>query len=98
MDIWGSGAEVRLFWKKTPGAVAYNVYRRDYRAGGACELIGEDVRQTFFTDKDVPRIRSTAIVVTAIDAGTHEHALPRGEQYRRQRLPHRHPLPRAGGQ
>jgi hypothetical protein len=68
MDIWGSGAEVRLYWKKDSVAVGYNVYRRDYRAGGVYELIGNGVQQTFFTDKNIPPDKVYGYVVTALDA------------------------------
>ena len=68
MDIWGSGAEVRLYWKQAPDAVSYNVYRRDYRAGGVYELISQEVKQTFFTDKNLPPDKVYGYVVVALDA------------------------------
>ncbi len=68
MDIWGSGVEVRLSWKRSPGAVSYNVYRRDYNASGLYELIGAQVRQTFFTDKNLPPEKVYGYVITAVDS------------------------------
>jgi hypothetical protein len=76
MDIWGSGTEVRLYWKKSDDAVAYNVYRRDYRAGGVYDLIGDNVRQTFFTDKNIPGDSVYGYVVVAVgpDGGMSIHS------------------------
>jgi hypothetical protein len=68
MDIWGSGTEVRLYWKKDNSAAAYDVYRRDYRAGGEYVRIGEGVRQTFYTDKNITGDKVYGYVVVAIDA------------------------------
>jgi hypothetical protein len=68
MDIWGSGAEVRLYWKPGSGAVSYNVYRRDERSGGVYNLIAGGVRQTFFTDKNIPSDRVYRYVVVSVDA------------------------------
>ena len=67
MDIWGSGTEVRLSWKKDPGAASYSVYRRDYRAGGVYERVGDGLQQLFFTDKDVPSDKIYGYVVVAVD-------------------------------
>jgi hypothetical protein len=67
MDIWGSGTEVRLSWKKDPDAVSYCVYRRDYRAGGVYERVGDGLQQLFFTDKDVPTDKIYGYVVVAVD-------------------------------
>ncbi|MCK4445954.1 MAG: hypothetical protein KAW56_02620, partial [Candidatus Marinimicrobia bacterium] len=33
-DIWGSGTEMRLFWKHGDKNVTFNIYRRDYRKNG----------------------------------------------------------------
>jgi hypothetical protein len=67
MDIWGSGTEVRLSWKKDPEAVSYSVYRRDYRASGVYDRIAEGLQQLFFTDKDVPGDKIYGYVVVAVD-------------------------------
>ncbi len=67
MDIWGSGAEVRLSWKKDPNAASYTVYRRDYRAGGVYERVGDGLQQLFFTDKDVPADKIYGYIVIAVD-------------------------------
>lgn len=64
-DVWGSGTEIRLFWKNIPGAV-YNVYRRDYRTGGVYERIAEKISRTFFTDKNLGKDLIYGYVVTAI--------------------------------
>ena len=67
MDIWGSGTEVRLSWKKSPDAVSYSVYRRDYRGGGVYQRVGDGLTQLFFTDKDVPADKVYGYVVVAVD-------------------------------
>jgi hypothetical protein len=64
-DVWGSGTEIRLFWKRNPGAV-YNVYRRNYRTGGVYERIANKISKTFFTDKNLSRDKIYGYVVTAI--------------------------------
>ena len=64
-DVWGSGTEIRLFWKKIPGAV-YNVYRRNYRTGGVYERVAEKITKTFFTDKNLGQDKIYGYVVTAI--------------------------------
>jgi hypothetical protein len=66
-DIWGSGTELRLYWKGEPG-MKYNVYRRDYRKGGAYEMLAEQTERNFFTDKNIPDDRIYGYVVTAVDA------------------------------
>jgi hypothetical protein len=68
MDIWGSGAEARLYWKGSPDAASYNVYRRDERSGGAYDLIAGGVHQTFFTDKNIPSDKVYRYVVVALGA------------------------------
>jgi hypothetical protein len=65
-DIWGSGTELRLYWKGTPG-VRYRVYRRDYHAGGIYECISSDLTQTFYTDKNIPDDKVYGYIVTAVD-------------------------------
>ncbi len=67
-DIWGSGTEIRLYWKKSTDNVTYNVYRRDYRASGVYERIAERLDQTFFTDKNIPGDKIYGYVVVAVDA------------------------------
>ena len=66
-DIWGSGTELRLYWKGDAGT-RYNVYRRDYRKGGVYELQEEIADRYFFTDKNVPEDKIYGYVVTAVDA------------------------------
>lgn len=66
-DIWGSGTELRLYWKGEPG-MKYNVYRRNYREGGAYELVAQHLDRYFYTDKNIPDDRIYGYVVTAIDA------------------------------
>ncbi|HTY59081.1 MAG TPA: trehalase family glycosidase [Bacteroidota bacterium] len=69
MNIWGSGAEVRLFWKPSAGAASYNVYRRDERSGGVYDLIAGGVRQSFYTDKNIGPDKVYRYVVVAVDSG-----------------------------
>lgn len=78
MDIWGSGAEVRLYWKKTSEPVAYDVYRRDYRAGGEYVRIGEGVTQAFFTDKNITGDKVYGYVVVAVE-GSGMRSMPSAE-------------------
>ncbi|MBI4535555.1 MAG: hypothetical protein HY708_04700 [Ignavibacteriae bacterium] len=66
-DVWGSGTEIRLYWKKVSDDVVYNVYRRNYRAGGAYELIAEHLKQAFFTDKNIPGESIYGYVVVTVD-------------------------------
>jgi len=66
-DVWGDGTEIRLFWKRQPGAV-YNVYRRDYRSGGVYECLAERIERTFFTDKNLSKDKIYGYVVTAVYA------------------------------
>lgn len=67
-DIWGSGTELRLYWKAGAPGVRYSVYRRDYHAGGIYERIASDLVQTFFTDKNIPDDKVYGYIVTAADA------------------------------
>jgi hypothetical protein len=66
-DIWGSGTELRLYWKGEPGMI-YNVYRRNYRVGGAYELVAHHLERYFYTEKNIPDDNIYGYVVTAIDA------------------------------
>ena len=66
-DIWGSGTELRLYWKNAGPDIRYNVYRRDYRAGGVYECVAFETAQTFFTDKNIPDDKIYGYVVTAVD-------------------------------
>ena len=52
-DIWGSGTEIRLFWKRPQEEYTYNVYRRNYRESGSYELLLEKTDRNFFTDKNI---------------------------------------------
>jgi hypothetical protein len=65
-DIWGSGRELRLYWKGDP-QMKYNVYRRDYRSGGIYELVGYGIEHNFYTDKNIPGDKIYGYVVTAMD-------------------------------
>lgn len=67
-DIWGSGTELRLYWKKGEAGIKYNVYRRDYSKSGVYELIASYLEQPFFTDKNIPDDKVYGYVVTAVDA------------------------------
>jgi len=67
-DIWGSGTELRLYWEEGPLGTRYNVYRRDYRQGGAYHLLAADLEQTFHTDKNIPDDDIYGYVVTAINS------------------------------
>ncbi len=66
-DIWGSGTELRLYWKGGPG-MKYNVYRRNYLTGGAYELLAENLDRNFCTDKNIPDDKVYGYVVTTIDS------------------------------
>lgn len=66
-DIWGSGTELRLYWKAVPG-MKYNVYRRDHRADAVYECLAYETAQAFYTDKNIPDDRIYGYVVTAVDA------------------------------
>ncbi len=67
-DIWGSGTELRLYWTDGGPGTKYNVYRRDYRAGGVYENVALGTLQTFFTDKNITDDKIYGYVVTAVDA------------------------------
>ena len=67
-DIWGSGTELRLYWKQNVPHVRYAVYRRDYSLGGVYERVAADLEQTFFTDKNLPDDKVYGYIVTAVDA------------------------------
>lgn len=70
-DIWGSGTELRLYWKKDETQIKYNVYRRDYLKSGVYELIASSLEQPFFTDKNIPEDKVYGYVVTAVDGQGH---------------------------
>jgi hypothetical protein len=67
-DIWGSGTELRLYWKSAGPGVKYNVYRRDYLTGGIYHCVAPGTSQTFYTDKNIPDDKIYGYVVTAVDA------------------------------
>jgi hypothetical protein len=67
-DIWGSGTELRLFWKPAASPVRYHVYRRDYHASGIYERVAANIEQAFFTDKNIPDDKVYGYVVTAVDS------------------------------
>ena len=70
-DIWGSGTELRLYWKPGTSGVTYSIYRRDYLQSGVYELMAEKLEQTFFTDKNLPDDKIYGYVVVAVDAQGH---------------------------
>ncbi|MFA4906806.1 MAG: trehalase family glycosidase [archaeon] len=65
-DIWGSGTEIRLFWKHNDPNAKFHVYRRDYRKNGYYERIAENLTQRFFTDKNIQDDEVYGYVVTAV--------------------------------
>lgn len=65
-DVWGSGTEIRLYWDKMQD-MCFNVYRRDYRKSAVYELIAEDIKQNFYTDKNISGDKIYGYVVTAVD-------------------------------
>ena len=67
-DVWGGGAEIRLYWDKHVEHVSYNVYRCDYRKNRVYELIADKINRTFFTDKNIQGDKIYGYVVTGIDA------------------------------
>ncbi len=67
-DIWGSGTEMRLFWKHTGPAVTYDVFRRDYRKNGYYRCLVRGVIRDFFTDKNIQGDKIYGYVVEAVDA------------------------------
>ncbi len=77
-DIWGSGTELRLYWKPGAAGTRYNVYRRDYRAGGVYECVAFETQQTFFTDKNIGDDKIYGYVVTAVNAAG-AMSIPSGE-------------------
>lgn len=66
-DIWGSGTELRLFWKHKSEDMTFNIYRRDYRKNGYYELIEKEINQNFFTDKNIQGDKIYGYLVVAFD-------------------------------
>jgi len=66
-DIWGSGTEMRLFWKHEENNVKFNIYRRDYRKNGYYELIEKETTKRFFTDKNIQGDKIYGYVIIAVD-------------------------------
>ncbi|MFZ0390988.1 MAG: trehalase family glycosidase, partial [Calditrichia bacterium] len=66
-DIWGSGTEMRLFWKTPAEGLRFNVYRRDYRHNGYYERVAENIEHTFFTDKNIQGDQVYGYVVTSVN-------------------------------
>ncbi|GAB4378786.1 MAG: hypothetical protein Kow0042_27560 [Calditrichia bacterium] len=66
-DIWGSGTEMRLFWKRPQPGLKYNVYRRDHRKHGYFELLAENIEHTFFTDKNIQGDQVYSYLVMSVD-------------------------------
>ncbi|MEJ2637048.1 MAG: trehalase family glycosidase, partial [Calditrichia bacterium] len=66
-DIWGSGTEMRLFWKKVDTSLTYNIYRRDYRQGGTYQLVAANLDKDFYTDKNIQGDQVYGYVVVAVD-------------------------------
>ena len=56
-----------LYWENAGAGMKYNVYRRDYGAGGVYECLAPGTTQTFYTDKNIPDEKVYGYVVTAID-------------------------------
>ena len=66
-DIWGSGKEVRLFWKSKKYN-RFNIYRRDCSAGeGTYKLISKDCEKEFYTDKNIPTGKIYGYVVVPVN-------------------------------
>lgn len=66
-DIWGSGTEIRLFWKYPNDKARFNIYRRDYRQGGYYTLLEENSHHLFYTDKNIEGDQIYGYVVIAVD-------------------------------
>ncbi len=66
-DIWGSGTELRLYWRPGPPDVTYRVYRRDYLSSGEYDLLGDGITHPFFTDKNLPDGKVFGYVVVAVN-------------------------------
>jgi hypothetical protein len=66
-DIWGSGTELRLYWKPTPG-LRYAVYRRDYRLAGTYERVAGPSEHPFYTEKNIADDKIYGFVVVSVDA------------------------------
>ncbi|RQW02989.1 MAG: hypothetical protein EH225_07670, partial [Calditrichaeota bacterium] len=66
-DIWGSGTEMRLYWKYPVENVLFDVYRRDYRESGAYHLIEKGTERNFFTDKNIQGDKIYGYIVIARD-------------------------------
>jgi hypothetical protein len=77
-DIWGSGTELRLFWKYQDKHAAFNVYRRDYRKNGYYELIGKEIKQDFYTDKNIQGDKIYGYLVTTVNKNG-EMSMPSAE-------------------
>ena len=65
-DIWGSGTEMRLFWKHENKSIKFKIYRRDYRKNGYYELIKE-TSKCLFTDKNIQGDKIYGYVIIAAD-------------------------------
>ena len=70
-DIWGSGTEIRLFWKYPDSKSKFNVYRRDYRHNGFYTLQEEGSSHLFFTDKNIEGDQIYGYVVVTVDQQGH---------------------------
>jgi hypothetical protein len=66
-DIWGSGTELRLYWKRAPG-LRYAVYRRAYGADGTYQRVAGPSEQAFYTEKDIADGKIYGFVVVSVDA------------------------------
>ena len=66
-DIWGTGTEIRLFWKYPDPKSTFNVYRRDYRRNGFYTLVEEKSSRLFFTDKNIEGDQVYGYVVIVVD-------------------------------
>ena len=66
-DIWGSGTEVRLYWKKSYPNERFRVYRRDYRNQASYRLVANNIKQPFYADKDITGDKIYGYLVMSVD-------------------------------
>ena len=77
-DIWGSGTEMRLYWKDPDKDFRFNVYRRDYRKDGAYQLMEENSSRDFFTDKNIEGDQIYGYIIEAVNQAG-ERSMPTPE-------------------
>ncbi len=66
-DIWGSGTELRLYWKMDGQDAKYDIYRRDYRHSGDYVRVEAGTDRDFYTEKDIQGDKIYGYVVVAVD-------------------------------